>query len=419
MDKYQLLSELRNALRAGTIRTDELRGILNEAAPSESIITSPIETPINQVESSSKLSAVEVMFYVSGIVLFVAIMAMISQSWDAGGVLQHVLLSAGVGSALWILAHVLHKQDVPSDIRKGLVNAMVLTGSLCLIVGGFIITNEAIGGFEEVNFIPGAITFAVLGAVHFAYDRKVRKDIVLLLAVLLSVATFPALLFGILQEAHLPPDVWAAVFISGALMLPYTMRTVAKMQPERVNLRKAFDSLTAFLVLFTMFIASFSEYGVIWLMLLIGSVLGLFYVSIIMQNKNLLGNASFFLVVAVLEISFKYFSGAGVSVGLLIAATGLLGAAAIATTINKKYFKDVPPSPPLSSGAASDTALTGSGLQESPHAQQSAPLRPQVETRPLTGVQDDASNNHQFNPTVSESLSDNTADSNDQSTDRP
>jgi len=47
-------------------------------------------------------------------------------------------------------------------------------------------------------------------------------------------------------------------------------------------------------------------------------------------------------VVAVLTISFKYFSGAGVTVSLVIAALGLLGSAAVATSINKKYFKETP-----------------------------------------------------------------------------
>ena len=68
-------------------------------------------------------------------------------------------------------------------------------------------------------------------------------------------------------------------------------------------------------------------------------VLVIFYLSVISQNRHLLGNASFFLVLTVITISFKYFSGFGVTTSLIMATIGLLGSAAVASSINKKYFK--------------------------------------------------------------------------------
>jgi hypothetical protein len=58
-----------------------------------------------------------------------------------------------------------------------------------------------------------------------------------------------------------------------------------------------------------------------------------------MQNKHLLGNASFFMVLTIVTISFKYFSGYGITFSLIVAAIGLLGSAAVASNIHKKYFK--------------------------------------------------------------------------------
>lgn len=345
MDKAALLQQLKSALASGIVNEDEVRSLLTPAAPTAPPAAPAVAAPPPAKTSGAneKLSAVEVMFYIAGIVLFVSIMSMIAQTWEDGNAGIHILLSAGVGLGLWALAYRLHRQPNSTDIRKGLTNAIILTGSLCTIVGGFIITNELIGGFQEVNYIPGAVTFALLGALHLAYDRLVRKDLTVLLGILLSVATFPALLFGILQDSGLSFDVWSVVFIASALLLAFATRVYSRLNANRnilgSDLGRAFDPLAAFLSLAVMFGSSFGEYGIIWLMLLIVSVFGLFYLSIVTQNKHLLGNASFFLVLTVLTISFRYFSGAGITVSLVIATLGLLGSAAVATTINKRYFK--------------------------------------------------------------------------------
>ncbi|HSX29544.1 MAG TPA: hypothetical protein VLE73_03215 [Candidatus Saccharimonadales bacterium] len=340
MDKRQLLTELKTALQTGDVSEAEVRAVLSTA--SSALL--PIDEPKaeNEHTSSEKLSAVEVMFYVAGIVLFAAIMSLIWQTWDNNNPVTRILLSAGVGAGLWTVAYILHKQQNTTIIRKGLENAIILTGSLCVISGGFITTNEIIGGFKEVNFIPGALTFATLGALHIAYDRLVKKDLVLLMGILLSVGTLPATLFGILENSDITVDVdiYAGITIISALTLASASRVVAKIYPDRSKIKSTFDPLVAFVTLGAMFGASFGDYSVVWLALLVGSVFGLFYLSIVLQSKHLLGNASLFLVVSVLTISFKYFSGAGVSVSLIVAAMGLLGSAALATSINKKYFKN-------------------------------------------------------------------------------
>jgi hypothetical protein len=183
------------------------------------------------------------------------------------------------------------------------------------------------------------MTLAVLGVVHLGFDRLIKKDLTLLLGVLLSVAAFPAFLFGILQDSDIPMDVWTFILIISVLLLAYATRVVAKINPDRQKLHNSFDSLASFIALLLMYFASFGDYGVAWLGALIASVFGIFYLSIISQNKHLLGTASFFLVITVITISFKYFVGFGATASLIVATAGLLGSAAIAASINKKYFK--------------------------------------------------------------------------------
>jgi hypothetical protein len=55
-----------------------------------------------------------------------------------------------------------------------------------------------------------------------------------------------------------------------------------------------------------------------------------------------LGNASFFLVLTVITICFRYFNDYGVTTSLILATIGLLGSAAVAAMINKTYFKQPP-----------------------------------------------------------------------------
>lgn len=334
--REEILQEVQAGLESGVITEADL-SLFITATPAPA----PAPPALAQVveEGDNKLSAVDVMFYVAGFVLFAAILSIIVQSWSDGNPLTHILLSAGVGMLLWSVAYFLITGNSQSDTRKGLVNSLLLTGSLSIIAGGYIITNHVVGGFGEVNFVPAAFMLLVVGLMHVGLDRLIRHDLTLLIGVFLAVASFPALLFGILQDTEVSAEIWAGVFIATTLLLVAAARMVAKISPGRTNLATAFDSLAAFLSLLTMYSWSFGDYGVLWLCLLIGSIFGIFYLSIVAQNKHLLGNGSFFLVLTVITVSFKYFSGYGVTASLVIATLGLLGTAAVAASINRKYFK--------------------------------------------------------------------------------
>lgn len=332
--REELLSEVKEGLSTGVLTEADVRSLIS-IQPSE--VTS--ETTKQASEKTDKLSAVDVMFYIAGIVLFATILSAIAQSWDGGSHVLHIMLSAGVGTALWLLAYYLIGSANQNDLRKGLANALLLTGSLSLTTGGYIITNEIVGGFGEVNFIPMAFTFLVLGGLHIGFDKLISRKLVLLMGVLLAVAAFPSFLFGFLQEAESPVDAWMAVLIASSALLVYASRVVGKLYDKRRSIGNAFDSFAAFLALFSMYIASFGDNDVLWLIVLLGAVVGIFYLSIISQNRHLLGSGSFFLVVAIVTIAFRYFSGFGITSSLVVATLGLLGAAVVATSINKRYFK--------------------------------------------------------------------------------
>ena len=334
--REEIITQIKEGLNTGLITESDIKSFIHEPA------LVPVEAVVEEeVRKSERLSAVDIMFYVAGIVLYSALLSIIAQSWDSTGdtIVLHVFLSAGIGMMLWAAAYYLIKDNKQTDVKRGLINALLLTGSLSVVTGGYIISNQLVGGFGEINFVAGAITLAVVGGLHLAFDRLIRRDLALLMGVLFSVAAFPALLFGLLKDTDAPGDVWSLVLVGSAGLLAYATRVVTQLSRGREGARHAFDAFAAFLALIAMYISSFGDYGSLWLIGLLLGVLGIFYLSVMSQNRHLLGNASFFLVLTVITISFKYFSGFGVTTSLIMATIGLLGSAAVASSINKKYFK--------------------------------------------------------------------------------
>jgi hypothetical protein len=331
--KQEILAELQENLRTGIVTESDIRSIIGvqPSDPTPPSVTQPKANP-------DRLSAVDVMFYIAGIVLFSTVMSMIVQSWSDSDPLLHILLSAGIGLGLWSTAYYLIGSPAQSDIRKGLTNALLLTGSLLLVAGGYIVSNEIVGGFDDVNFMPISLALAMLAALHIGFDRLIKRNLVLLMGVFLAVSSFAAFMFGLLSDTNAPPDVWAIITIISCGLLVYAARVLAKLYPSRPKIRTSFDSFAALVALASMYIASYGTYGVLWLCSLIAAVFGIFYLSIILQNKHLLGNGSFFIVLTIITISFKYFSGFGVTFSLIVATAGLLGSAAVASSINKNYF---------------------------------------------------------------------------------
>lgn len=332
--KKEILDELQEGLNSGILTRSDIKPFIS-TLQSQTVMTNAAEPG----KKPEKLSAVDIMFYIAGIVFFYTIMSIIAQSWDNSNPFMHILLSAFIGIGLWSIAYYLIKSQFQTDISKGLTNALLLTGSLLVVVGGYIITNEIIGGFDEVNYIPAAFTLALLGGLHIGFDKLIKRDLILLMGVFLAVSSFPALLFGLLQNTNVPIDIWSIIIITSSGILVYATRIVAKMNPARKRIHNSFDSFAAFLALMSMYVASYGDYGILWLGILIAGVFGIFYLSIISQNRHLLGNGSFFMVLTIITIAFKYFSGFGTTFSLIVATLGLLGSAAIASSINKKYFK--------------------------------------------------------------------------------
>lgn len=326
LGKDKLLGELRSAIDEGLVTRQEIERILGGQ-----------KSAARQDKGGSKrVSVVQSLFYVSGIILFAAILSVIAQTWE-GGVLLHLMLTVLLGGTIWAVAFMLDRYGSSSDIRQGLGDALLLTGSLLMITGGYIIINS-FGSYGSVDFFEAAPALLALAFVHTAFYYVLRRDLLYLMAIFLGVASIGSLLFGILRDADASGNAWAFVFIAVLGLLSWTTHTVSQLTKSTVRMQESLDRPVIILVLVTAYIASFGNLAGLWYLALAIGICGVYYLSILKRQKILLGTASTFLVLMTITIAFRYFADFGLTVSLVISAMGILSVAALASQLSKKYL---------------------------------------------------------------------------------
>jgi|GEM_PF-7061126 len=342
-DKQALLQSIKDALADKTIERSDLQAILVEQHP-PSELEPPVITAapgLAPTESSAKkLSVTEVLFYLAGLILYAAIMVMAVQSGSTG---LQIIITLGSGLLIWTATFLLGTRQAITDLNQGLVNALMLTGSLAVSSGGFFAAFQVVGGATGSSLtFAVAVTQFLLGVFHIIYDRLFRHIILIVLGAMLLVATFPTLIIALLQGTTVPADVWAVISISTGVLLAYAGRLASRTAPDRAHLQESFASFAAFIILGSIYAASFaSSVAPFWEILLPFTIYAAFFVSIKRRSKQFLVTGSLFLVAFLMTISFKYFSGLGAAFSLILSAFSLLATAFVASNINKKYIKQV------------------------------------------------------------------------------
>ena len=224
---------------------------------------------------------------------------------------------------------------------KGLINALVLTGCLAVISGGMFAMSRLLGSSDDssVAYVY-ATALALLGGINLAFDRLFRHPIPVVLGMYLLISAFPAVLFGLLSNSSTTVDVWAIIFMGVGGLTAYGGRIVSKTAPGRSYLQGAFLPVASLLFLGSAYVASLtSDAAVIWQLALPLFIYGAFFYSVKRRSQNFLFTGSLFLALDLITLSFKYFSGIGVSFCLVLSAVALLGTAFLAIDINKRYIK--------------------------------------------------------------------------------
>lgn len=331
--KEEITAILQEGISSNIITKDDIERII---APQPTIQTNT-DFQATQL-TKDKTSSVDVMYFIAGIILFFAVMSSVFQSWGSENILIHFILTLGIGSSLWATALYLIHSNNQSVIRNGLINSILLTGSLLNIAGGYLVIND-LEIFSENILLPLAVMSLFLGIMHIVFDRIIRRDLILSIGIFLSALALPLLLFYALKDGLIDESSQALILVSSSVVLASSTRAVAKVMPNRSAIRRSLDSLAAFVAFSSMYVASYGEDHLFWYFAILVGIVGIFYSSIKMHDKHLLGLGSFFTVVIILSIAFRYFSGYGVTFSLIFATIGLLAFATTASMLNKKYFK--------------------------------------------------------------------------------
>lgn len=329
LTKKEILSELAEALEAGALTKRDIEAVMQQEPSLAS------DSQNSRTSSKSDLVA-RSLFYSAGVIMFAAVVSVINQTWGAG-LWLHLMLTVGLGSIAWLAAYYTGQDRGRGEIWQGLSDALVLTGSLLLVAGGYIVINH-FGNYSRVDFFEAVPALAALSGLHFAFYRLLGRDLVYLLGVLLAVSAVGAVVYGILEDSSMVIDIWAVVLIGLAGLLAWSTRVVSALSISTRHMHSSYDRFAIFMALFTMFLISFGDYAMLWYIALAVSICAVYYLSIISRQKILLGAASTFLILTTIAIAFRYFSGFSLTASLLVSAAGILSVAALATQINKRYL---------------------------------------------------------------------------------
>jgi hypothetical protein len=348
-DKQTLIDSVRQGLESGIISAGDLRALLPEEAKQEGSTLAPVlpgaplpaeepEAQLPRQDTGKKLTLVDVLFYLAGGVLYASLMVMAFQAGsDAPTARTSIMLVSGL--CLWALAFVLGRQEPQSENREGFVNAVLLTGCLAVISGGVLAASQTATDASADLGYALAVTFLLLGGLHLYFDRLFRRTVLVVFGMFLLVTSFPSFISALLSEQQLPMDVWTLIGMATGALMAGAGYVASHTAPGRDSLRDSFLSIAAFFTLASVYGASVSsDVAALWSIVLPLLIYGAFYMSIQRRSRNFLVTGSFFLVLFIITISFKYFSGFGAAFSLLVSATALLGTAFMASNINKRYI---------------------------------------------------------------------------------
>ncbi len=346
ISKEILLEMVRDGLDSGAITKADLAEFVGPTETSGTASVTPVKPMVlktkqrhAQEHANNALTVIDTLFYLAGIIIFASLGAAVAEVGTDVGTSSAILLVPGL--IFWAGAYKFGKRSELSETTKGLVNALVLSGCLSVISGVMLAASQLVGSSADASAAyVFAAALALLGGVHLTYDKFFRHAIPVVLGMYLIIAAFPTVLFGLLANANPPIDVWTVIFMGVGTLTAYGGIIASKTAPGRGYLKGAFLPVAGVLVLGSAYTASLaSQAAVVWQVILPLLIYGAFFYSVKRRSQNFLFTGAMFLALDLITMSFKYFSGLGVSFCLILSAAALLGTAFLAIDINKRYIK--------------------------------------------------------------------------------
>lgn len=342
-DKAEVIARIKVLLRDGSLQPDELLALIegNEANAAQAASRSQ-ESP----KPANKVSATDAMFVTGGVVMFIAIQVLIGQlgeGWSSLG-LFGAISCALIAVILWLVAFIQTKRGVSGEVGRGITQSFLVTGSLLWAAAAVYMAIEIASGIprlspDESGLLAAAgLGLVVVSILHVLYGLSLKRPVVFYFAALTFCTGVLLWMLNLLIQTEANGiDIYVLTFIAVGSLLSATMRVLAMLPSPKLNGR-GLDGLGRAIILVSMWVASFGDLHIVWYLLLIGTVLGLFYLSISNRSTSSLTLAAFFLTLTLISMSFRYFGGMSVAISLMLSAIAVIGTATVAVMLRKRYL---------------------------------------------------------------------------------
>ncbi|NLA43213.1 hypothetical protein GX865_03635 [Candidatus Saccharibacteria bacterium] len=331
---------VREMVNQGKVSPDELVAIA-EASRAGVDRRSGVDAD-NSLPSTNRLSAIDFMYMAGGVILFSSIQALVWQLTgnDPGLVGAIVCLLAAV--FIWILVLVQTKHSADNDVRRGMVLSLNFTGSMLLVFAAGYLTSHLVGSGKQtqVYLLVFSELMFIVALLHVLYAHVLRRRVALVsgFGILIASVSVLSFMLGLLVALRtVSADAHALVFIGFGLLIATLTRAAVRLSPKSISYN-IFDGLAQFIVFLAMLTAAYGKLELLWNLILITSVLGLFYRSITKRNTSSFIIAAIFLTITLVSMSFRYFSDMGVAVSLFLSAMAVLAVATVSVSLRKKYL---------------------------------------------------------------------------------
>lgn len=334
-----LIEQIKKGVETGEITVNQLKSLTNELSAT---------TPQGKQDKTNIVT--KVLFGIGGLIVLVGVIVLLSQNWDAIGVVGRLLSTLGIAIVSHVLAFYTFKtsangqQSVPENQGVKAISAIptqvYFAISAVLFPLGLNILLSELAFYDTVSVAVISILISLISLLVFASALYVTKKKVLhvfsaifatwlIYSIVAEMLRGTGFRFGFIKDT--------VVFTSMVIALGYfAYGHWLKVSQKEYSISKLFTFAS-----FVLFLFSALFLGGIWNFLYAFIVIGAISLSVSIRSTATLVVSSIAVAIYLIKISAQYFAGS-ISWSLLLVLIGFLiiGLGYVTYYLNKKYINN-------------------------------------------------------------------------------
>lgn len=340
MNKKQIISQVEEQLRLGTISKTDLLNIVNdidEKPQPTDLVSQNIKTTetSNQNKDESSKNLIHTFYGIGAIIAIVGVGILIAQNWDYLGLFGRILFTLGISLITYVTGLILRKPD------QRMLSQVMFTISVALApFGVYVFLNELNVTFTSSVQILTAITLCIIyGAALFISKKNI------LIVVTLGFATWAyyaliVKIFGFESDTDLVK--WGSMLLGVSyLFIAYGYQSSVIPTDKDDEKEKAWVQNAIFGFGTLAILGAGIFIGGIFDLFFIFLVFGAFYGSVYFKSKTMLRLGALFLMAHIVKLTSKYFiDSIGWPVALIVVGFLIIGVGYLTVYLNKNFISN-------------------------------------------------------------------------------